>query len=163
MIGQILPNNNERCYNNFSSTFREVNTPALGRRRERADDLEIHLARHRSSAHSYLTRQLSIKLARHFTKGRQMSIKLARHSTKGRPKVVDLCRGERDRNRDTRHKIYIGSDRQRDVKFYVPCSVVFVLIVYEIRCRCRLGDPYPSLYTLERDKITRKISYFVLL
>jgi hypothetical protein len=27
MIGQILPNNNERCYNNFSPTFREVNTP----------------------------------------------------------------------------------------------------------------------------------------
>jgi hypothetical protein len=29
MIGQILPNNNERCYNNFSATFREVNTPLL--------------------------------------------------------------------------------------------------------------------------------------
>jgi hypothetical protein len=27
MIGQILPNNNERYYNNFSPTFREVNTP----------------------------------------------------------------------------------------------------------------------------------------
>jgi hypothetical protein len=27
MIGQILPNNNEICYNNFSPTFREVNTP----------------------------------------------------------------------------------------------------------------------------------------
>jgi hypothetical protein len=27
MIGQILPNNNERCYSNFSPTFREVNTP----------------------------------------------------------------------------------------------------------------------------------------
>jgi hypothetical protein len=26
MIGQILSNNNERCYNNFSPTFREVNT-----------------------------------------------------------------------------------------------------------------------------------------
>jgi hypothetical protein len=29
MIGQILPNNNERCYNNFSPTFREVNTPLV--------------------------------------------------------------------------------------------------------------------------------------
>jgi hypothetical protein len=28
MIGQILPNNNERCYSNFSPTFREVNTPS---------------------------------------------------------------------------------------------------------------------------------------
>jgi hypothetical protein len=27
MIEQILPNNNERCYSNFSPTFREVNTP----------------------------------------------------------------------------------------------------------------------------------------
>jgi hypothetical protein len=27
MIGQILPNNNERCYNNFSPTFREMNAP----------------------------------------------------------------------------------------------------------------------------------------
>jgi hypothetical protein len=27
MIGQILPNNNERCYSNFSHIFREVNTP----------------------------------------------------------------------------------------------------------------------------------------
>jgi hypothetical protein len=26
MIGQILPNKNERCYSNFSPTFREVNT-----------------------------------------------------------------------------------------------------------------------------------------
>jgi hypothetical protein len=29
MIGQILPNNNERCYSNFSPTFREVNTPPV--------------------------------------------------------------------------------------------------------------------------------------
>jgi hypothetical protein len=29
MIEQILPNNNERCYSNFSTTFREVNTPQL--------------------------------------------------------------------------------------------------------------------------------------
>jgi hypothetical protein len=29
MIGQILPNNNERCYINFSHTFREVNTPSM--------------------------------------------------------------------------------------------------------------------------------------
>jgi hypothetical protein len=29
MIGQILPNNNERCYSNFSPTFREVNTPRV--------------------------------------------------------------------------------------------------------------------------------------
>jgi hypothetical protein len=29
MIGQILPNNNERCYSNFSPTFREVNTPLI--------------------------------------------------------------------------------------------------------------------------------------
>jgi hypothetical protein len=29
MIGQILPNNNERCYSNFSHTFREVNTPLV--------------------------------------------------------------------------------------------------------------------------------------
>jgi hypothetical protein len=28
MIRQILPNNNERCYSNFSPTFREVNTPS---------------------------------------------------------------------------------------------------------------------------------------
>jgi hypothetical protein len=27
MIRQILPNNNERCYSNFSPTFLEVNTP----------------------------------------------------------------------------------------------------------------------------------------
>jgi hypothetical protein len=27
MIGQILPNNNERCYNNFSTAFYGVNTP----------------------------------------------------------------------------------------------------------------------------------------
>jgi hypothetical protein len=27
MIGQILPNNNKRCYSNFSPTFHEVNTP----------------------------------------------------------------------------------------------------------------------------------------
>jgi hypothetical protein len=27
MIGQILSNNNKRCYINFSLTFREVNTP----------------------------------------------------------------------------------------------------------------------------------------
>jgi hypothetical protein len=30
MIGQILPNNNETCYSNFSPTFREVNTPEAG-------------------------------------------------------------------------------------------------------------------------------------
>jgi hypothetical protein len=29
MIEQILPNNNERCYSNFSPTFREVNTPLM--------------------------------------------------------------------------------------------------------------------------------------
>jgi hypothetical protein len=29
MIGQILPKNNERCYSNFSPTFREVNTPYI--------------------------------------------------------------------------------------------------------------------------------------
>jgi hypothetical protein len=29
MIGKILPNNNERCYNNFSPTFHEVNTPFI--------------------------------------------------------------------------------------------------------------------------------------
>jgi hypothetical protein len=29
MIGQILSNNNERCYSNFSPTFREVNTPMV--------------------------------------------------------------------------------------------------------------------------------------
>jgi hypothetical protein len=29
MIEQILPNNNERCYSNFSPTFREVNTPSV--------------------------------------------------------------------------------------------------------------------------------------
>jgi hypothetical protein len=27
MIGQILPNNNKRCYGNFLPTFREVNVP----------------------------------------------------------------------------------------------------------------------------------------
>jgi hypothetical protein len=27
MIKQILSTNNERCYSNFSHTFREVNTP----------------------------------------------------------------------------------------------------------------------------------------
>jgi hypothetical protein len=27
MIGQILPNNNERCYSNFSPAFCEMNTP----------------------------------------------------------------------------------------------------------------------------------------
>jgi hypothetical protein len=31
MIGQILSNNNERCYNNFSPTFRKVNTPLVKR------------------------------------------------------------------------------------------------------------------------------------
>jgi hypothetical protein len=30
MIGQILSNNNEKCYSNFSHTFREVNTPLAG-------------------------------------------------------------------------------------------------------------------------------------
>jgi hypothetical protein len=30
MIGQILPNNNKRCYSNFSPTFREANTPCCG-------------------------------------------------------------------------------------------------------------------------------------
>jgi hypothetical protein len=58
----------------------------------------------------------------------RLSTKLARQSTKGRPEVVDLCRGERDQerdsNRDTRHKIYTGSGCQRDVKPYVMCSVV---------------------------------------
>jgi hypothetical protein len=29
MIRQILPNNNKRCYSNFSPTFREVNTPLV--------------------------------------------------------------------------------------------------------------------------------------
>jgi hypothetical protein len=29
MIGQILPNNNKKCYSNFLSTFREVNTPYM--------------------------------------------------------------------------------------------------------------------------------------
>jgi hypothetical protein len=29
MIRQVLPNNNERCYSNFSATFREVNTPYI--------------------------------------------------------------------------------------------------------------------------------------
>jgi hypothetical protein len=33
MIEQILPNNNERCYRNFSPTFREVNPPCITRRR----------------------------------------------------------------------------------------------------------------------------------
>jgi hypothetical protein len=28
MIGQILPNNNKRCYSNFAPTFREVDTPS---------------------------------------------------------------------------------------------------------------------------------------
>jgi hypothetical protein len=36
MIGQILPNNNERCYSNFSPTFREVNTPLHGNRMQDA-------------------------------------------------------------------------------------------------------------------------------
>jgi hypothetical protein len=29
MIGQILPNNNETCYSNFSPIFHEVNTPCF--------------------------------------------------------------------------------------------------------------------------------------
>jgi hypothetical protein len=29
MDGQILPNNNERCYNNFSPTFLKLNTPYI--------------------------------------------------------------------------------------------------------------------------------------
>jgi hypothetical protein len=29
MIGQILSNNNEICYSNFSHTFRKVNTPHI--------------------------------------------------------------------------------------------------------------------------------------
>jgi hypothetical protein len=29
MIGQILPNNNERCYSNFSLTFHQLNTPLV--------------------------------------------------------------------------------------------------------------------------------------
>jgi hypothetical protein len=32
MIRQILPNNNKRCYSNFSPTFREVNTPLVRKR-----------------------------------------------------------------------------------------------------------------------------------
>jgi hypothetical protein len=54
---------------------------------------------------------------------------------------------EPDGNRDTRHKIYIGSGRQCDV---CPVLCWFVLLEYEIGCGiCRLGDPCPSLYTLE--------------
>jgi hypothetical protein len=34
MIGQILLNNNDRCYSNFSPTFREVNAPKVVRRGE---------------------------------------------------------------------------------------------------------------------------------
>jgi hypothetical protein len=38
-----------------------------------------------------------------------------------------IDRGARDQeldgNRDTRHKIYIGSDRQDDIKPYVLCSI----------------------------------------
>jgi hypothetical protein len=40
MIGQILPNNNERCYINFSPTFREVNTPIT--LRQATEIMRIH-------------------------------------------------------------------------------------------------------------------------
>jgi hypothetical protein len=36
MIGQILPINNEKCYSNFSSTFREVNAPLVHEQSEHA-------------------------------------------------------------------------------------------------------------------------------
>jgi hypothetical protein len=29
MVGQILPNNNEKCYSNFSPNFSQLNTPLI--------------------------------------------------------------------------------------------------------------------------------------
>ena len=44
--------------------------------------------------------------------------------------VVDDRWGARDQkpdgNRDTRHKIYTGSDRQYDIKPYVLCSIICI-------------------------------------
>jgi hypothetical protein len=37
MIGQILPNNNERCYSNFSPTFEHTPTSSLGKPTELAE------------------------------------------------------------------------------------------------------------------------------
>jgi hypothetical protein len=40
-------------------------------------------------------------------------------------KLIDRCARDQkpDGNRDAKHKIYTGSDRQDDVKSYVMCSV----------------------------------------
>jgi hypothetical protein len=58
-----------------------------------------------------------------------LSTKDARQATEGDVHYGRLFgRGasdqEPDGNRDTRHKIYIGSGRQCDVKPYVLCSVI---------------------------------------
>jgi hypothetical protein len=62
------------------------------------------------------------------SRSREVSIEYRRQSTKGY--VYDsklIGRGARDQEldgkRDTRHKIYICSDHQDDVKPYVLCSV----------------------------------------
>ena len=44
----------------------------------------------------------------------------------GRLSVDGACNQEPDGYRDTRHKIYTGSDRQCDVKPYVLCSVICI-------------------------------------
>ena len=59
----------------------------------------------------------------------EVSTKYRRQSTEGYAHDGRLIgRGahdqELDGNRDTRHKIYIGSGHQRDVKPYVLCYVI---------------------------------------
>jgi hypothetical protein len=41
MVGQILPNNNERCYSNFLSTFQQLNTPYIAIKEEQQNKIEF--------------------------------------------------------------------------------------------------------------------------
>jgi hypothetical protein len=43
MVGQILPNNNEKCYSNFSPKFSQLNTATTNKKAGRSGDANSKL------------------------------------------------------------------------------------------------------------------------
>ena len=113
-------------------------------------DLEVHhLVRHGINTHTpYLARQLSTKDAR-------QSIEGATHD--GRLFGRGARDQELDGNRDTRHKIYIGSGRQCDIEPYVLALLVCIAEIRYWMWNTDQGTPAPP-YILWRVRVTRKVS-----
>jgi hypothetical protein len=92
-----------------------------------------------------------------------ISTKCGRQSTEGYTHDGRLIgRGARnqepDGNKDTRHKIYTGSGRQRDVKPYVMCSVILYLLGMRSGCLHDLSarEPLPLLIYSEGTELQVK-------